>query len=106
MLMFSGNFAGAVAVVICQTVYTNGLSALIPTYAPDVDPQIVINAGATKVRDVVSPEQLAGVMTAYAKSIDNVWYLDCGLAAVVFVFGWLLGFKDIRQKSEDGKPHN
>lgn len=100
MLMFSGNFFGAVAVVICQTVYTNSLAELIPAYAPDVDPQIVINAGATKVRDVVSPNQLPEVMTAYAKSIDNIWYLDCGLAAVVFVFGWLLGFQDIRKKMD------
>lgn len=100
MLMFSGNFFGAVAVVICQTVYTNGLSDLIPTYAPDVNAQVVINAGATKVREVVSPNQLPEVMTAYAKSIDNIWYLDCGLAAVVFVFGWLLGFQDIRKKPD------
>lgn len=101
MLMFSGNFAGAVAVVICQTVYTNGLSDLIPWYAPDVDPQVVIDAGATKVREVVSSSQLPEVMKAYSKSIDNIWYLDCGLAAVVFIFGWLLGFKDIRQKLEN-----
>lgn len=100
MLMFSGNFFGAVAVVICQTVYTNSLAELIPAYAPDVDPQVVINAGATKVRDVVSPNQLPEVMTAYAKSIDNIWYLDCGLAAVVFVFGWFLGFQDIRKKMD------
>lgn len=103
MLMFSGNFSGAVAVVICQTVYTNSLSELIPWYAPDVNPQVVINAGATKVREVVSSSQLPEVMTAYAKSIDNIWYLDCGLAAVVFIFGWLLGFKDIRQKLENRK---
>lgn len=101
--MFSGNFSGAVAVVICQTVYTNSLSELIPTYAPDVNPQVVINAGATKVREVVSSSQLPEVMTAYSKSIDNIWYLDCGLAAVVFLFGWLLGFKDIRQKLENRK---
>lgn len=100
MLMFSGNFAGAVAVVICQTVYTNSLTELVPTYAPDVNPQVVIAAGATKVREVVRPNQLPGVMTAYSKSIDNIWYLDCGLAAVVFIFGWLLGFQDIRQKPD------
>lgn len=100
MLMFSGNFCGAVAVVICQTVYTNSLTELIPAYAPDVNPQVVINAGATKVREVVSPNQLPEVLTAYAKSIDNIWYLDCGLAAVVFVFGWFLGFQDIRKKMD------
>lgn len=100
MLMFSGNFCGAVAVVICQTVYTNSLSELIPAYAPDVNPDVVINAGATKIREVVSPNQLPEVLTAYAKSIDNIWYLDCGLAGVVFVFGWFLGFQDIRKKMD------
>lgn len=98
MLMFAGNFSGAVAVVLCQTVFTNSLSELIPQYAPGVDAQVVIAAGSTKVREVVSPGQLAEVMDAYAKSIARIWDLDAAIAALAFVFGWLLGFKDIRKK--------
>ncbi|KAH8765537.1 putative MFS multidrug transporter [Diaporthe sp. PMI_573] len=98
MLMFAGNFSGAVAVVLCQTVFTNSLSELITQYAPGIDAQLVIDAGSTKVREVVSPDQLPEVMDAYAKSIARIWDLDAAIAALAFVFGWLLGFKDIRKK--------
>ncbi|ROW05847.1 hypothetical protein VMCG_05198 [Cytospora schulzeri] len=106
MLMFTGNFFGAVAVVLCQTIFTNSLSELVPKYAPSVDPQVVIDAGSTKVREVVASDQLAEVMVAYAKSIDRTWYFDAAIAALAFVFGWLLGFKDIRKKREDEKSQN
>lgn len=96
--MFAGNFSGAVAVVLCQTVFTNSLSELIPQYAPGVDSQLVIDAGSTKVREVVTPNQLPDVMDAYAKSISRIWDLGAAIAALAFVFGWLLGFKDIRKK--------
>jgi hypothetical protein len=101
LIMFLGNFSGAVAVVLCQTIFTNSLFELVPQYAPDVDPGVVIAAGSTKVRDVVAPGQIAQVLVAYAKSIDRTWYLTTAVTALAFVFAWLLGFQDIRKKPED-----
>lgn len=106
MLIFSGNFFGAVAVVLCQTIFTNSLSELIPQYAPGVDAQAIIDAGSTKFREVVASDQLAEVMVAYAKSIDRTWYFDAAIAALAFVFGWLLGFKDIKKKPDGEKGHS
>lgn len=106
MLMFTGNIFGAVAVVLCDTIFNNSLTELIPKYAPGVDPQVVINAGSTKVRQVVSSDQLAGVLVAYAKSIGRDWYFDASIAALAFIIGWFLGFKDIRKKPEEVKSQS
>lgn len=86
--MLTGCFVGVVAAVLCQMVFTNSLSELNPRYASEVDPQIVINAGSTKVREATASDQLAGFMVAYAKSIDRKWHFDAAIAALAFVFGW------------------
>ncbi|KAK6064073.1 major facilitator superfamily transporter [Seiridium cupressi] len=106
MIMFIGNFAGAVAVVLSQTIFTNSLLELIPQYAPEVDPGVVIAAGSTKIREVVATGRIAQVLVAYAKSVDRTWYLTAAIAAVPFFFGWLLGFQDIRQKTKDEETSN
>jgi hypothetical protein len=90
-----------IAVVLCQTIFTNSLVELIPKYAPGVDPEIVIEAGSTKVRDVVGPDHISQVLVAYAKSLDRTWYFGVALAALPFFFAWLLGFQDIRQKPKN-----
>ncbi|KAK9774085.1 putative Major facilitator superfamily (MFS) profile domain-containing protein [Seiridium cardinale] len=106
IIMFIGNFAGAVAVVLSQTIFTNSLLELIPQYAPEVDPGVVIAAGSTKVREVVATSQIAQVLVAYAKSVDRTWYFTAAIAAVPFFFGWMLGFQDIRQKTKHEETSN
>lgn len=104
LLTFSQTFGGAVFLAIGETVLTNTLTTDIPTYAPAVNPTVVIDAGAAGIRDVVSdPIQLAGVIQAYAKSVDNVFYLTVGCSCAVFLASWGMGWKDIRQKKETKK---
>ncbi|KAK9319613.1 putative HC-toxin efflux carrier [Lipomyces orientalis] len=104
LISFSQNFGGAVLLAIGETVLTNGLKSNVPKYAPDVDPAIIIAAGATGIRDVVSNStQLAGVIRAYATSVDSIFYLAAACGCVVFVAGWGMGWKDIRKK-EEAKP--
>ena len=42
-------------------------------------------------------------LVAYAKSVDRVFYLTAGAAVGCFVFGWSMGFKDIRKKNQVSK---
>lgn len=101
--MFSQTFAGALFLSFSDTIFTNSLSTLIPTYAPSVDPQTIINAGATDFRTYVSESQLGGVLLAYAKSVDRVFYLTTGMACGCFFFSFFMGWKDIRTKKSVSK---
>jgi hypothetical protein len=103
LLMFGQAFGGALFLSFCDTIFTNGLKNLIPKYAPSVDPQIVINAGATGFRAKINATELPGVLLAYAKTVDRVFYLTAGLAAACFLSGWFMGFKDIRKKNQVSK---
>ncbi|KAJ9190997.1 hypothetical protein DTO164E3_9055 [Paecilomyces variotii] len=98
VLMFCQTLGGAIIVTIADTIFNNSLKTEIPRYSPSVNAETVISAGAAAIRDVVSPKDLQGVLLAYSKSVDHVFYLAAGLAVGFFCFGWGLGWKDIRKK--------
>ncbi|KAJ9144167.1 MFS general substrate transporter [Pleurostoma richardsiae] len=100
ILMFMQNFLGATTIAISQTIFTNGLVNLIPKYASSVDPHVVINAGSSAVREVVPSGMIAGVLKAYASSLDRIFYFTAGLSVPSFMLAWLLGWQDIRLKPE------
>jgi hypothetical protein len=103
LVMFSQSFAGAIFLSFSETIFTNSLKALIPKYAPSVDPQTIINAGATGFRTKVQGSDLANVLIAYAKSVDRVFYLTVGAAAGCFIFAWGMGWRDIRKRNQVSK---
>ena len=103
LLMFSGSFFGALFLSFSDTIFTNSLKSLIPEYAPTVDAQVVINAGASGFRTGLDGDELINVLIAYAKSIDRVFYLIAGASVGCFAFSWAMGWKDIRQKKTNSQ---
>lgn len=100
LIIFSQNFGGAILLTFADTIFTNSLKSELPRYAPSVNPEVVIVAGATAIRTVVTKNELAGVLEAYAKSVDHVFYLTVGAAVCCFCFAWGMGWKDIRKKKQ------
>ena len=103
VVMFSQSFGAALFLSLAETVFSNSFGHLISQYAPTVNGQSVIDAGATGFRAIVSGRDLAGVLTAYAKSIDRVFYLEAGLGVGCFAFAWRMGWKDLKKKKEVSK---
>lgn len=103
MLQFCQTFGGALYLSFSSTIFTNSLRVLIPEYAPSADANAVINAGANEFAKVVTENQLANVLMAYAKSVNRVFYLTTGTGVACFVFAWGMGWKDIRVKKELSK---
>jgi hypothetical protein len=101
LLSFSQTFGGAVFLTVGGTIFTNSLSVILPTYAPGVDPEAVIAAGGTGLRQLISnPKLLAGVLIAYGKAVDRVFYLALGCACATFLSSLGMGWNDIRKKEE------
>lgn len=103
LVTFSQSFGAALFLSLAETIFSNSFGNLISDYAPLVDGQSVIDAGATGFRKVVSGTDLAGVLTAYAKSIDRVFYLAAGAGVGCFVFAWGMGWKGLKKKKESSK---
>jgi hypothetical protein len=101
LLTFTQTLGGAVMLTCGETIFTNSLRETIPTYANGVNPEAIIAAGATGFRGIITnPTQLAGVLIAYSKSIDRVFYLAIGCSCACFFCAWGMGWKDIRKKSK------
>jgi hypothetical protein len=103
LVMFSSTLGGALFLSFSQTVLTNSLRSLIPQYAPNVDPEAIVAAGATGFRAIVSSADLPGVLVAYSKSLDRVFYLCAGASAGVFFASFGMGWKNIKPKKEVAK---
>lgn len=97
IVIFSQLFGGALFLSFAQTEFTNGLTTLIPVHAPGVNPQTVIEAGASAVRQAVPEAALEGVLEAYNTTINRVFYLAAASAAAMFIFCWGLGWKSIKK---------
>ncbi|KAK4208432.1 major facilitator superfamily domain-containing protein [Rhypophila decipiens] len=98
-LIFAQNMLTAIWLTIANTIFNNSLRTLIPEYAPSIDPQTVVDAGATGIRSVVPDGPvLEQLLSAYSKAIDKTFYISSASLAVSLFFVWGTGWKDIRKK--------
>lgn len=100
LLVFGQTFGGSVFISIANAVFNNMLKRELKVEVPHVDVDLIISAGATGIRTVVSAEDLPGVLTAYSLAVDYVFYLATAGAVLMFVFSWGMGWKDIRKKEQ------
>lgn len=100
LLVFSQYLGSAVFLALANTIFGTGLRSELAARAPDANAEAIIGAGATAFRKFVSPEALPGVLSAYSVAVDRVFYFTAGLGALMFVFSWGMGWKDIREKKK------
>jgi hypothetical protein len=97
LVMFSQNMGAALFLSFAQTILSTTLTHELPVLAPGVNAQAVIAAGASKFRDVVSKALLPGVLLAYDRAIDRVFYLATGSAVMAFVVCLGMGWKSVKK---------
>ncbi|KAH8897375.1 MFS general substrate transporter [Thozetella sp. PMI_491] len=103
-MTFCQYMGGTVAQVAAQAIFNNSMKKMTDQYAPGVDAEAMIQAGARSFRQLVSADQLPNVLVAYCKSINSVMYLGVGLGIASFLFSWGMGWRDIRQGKGADKP--
>ncbi|RFU29963.1 hypothetical protein B7463_g6351, partial [Scytalidium lignicola] len=103
LLVFSQNLGGALFLSFDETAFSNGLDQALPKFAPNVDPQAIIAAGATGFRAVIPKAAVGGVLNAYSRAISHVFYIAAAAAAVLTIVSLGMGFKNIKKKGDE-KP--
>jgi len=98
LTVFSQSFGAAVFLSIAELIFSNSFRDLLTKKAPSVNAQKVVEAGATAFRQIVPSSDLAGVLDAYADSIDRVFYMAAAMAAACFVFAFGMGWKNLKKK--------
>jgi len=99
ILIFAQNFGGAVWLAFAQTAFDNSLKEAIPQYAPGISFQDVLAAGASGIRSKLPHDLIPGVVLAYSKSLNHVFYLTTGAAFGALIFSFGMGWKKIAKKA-------
>lgn len=84
---------GAFSISSAQCAFVNVLLSKLPTYAPGINPLLVVNTGATELRSVFDSEQLAGIVSAYMEGIKASFAVGIGMVGVAFVMSLLCPWK-------------
>lgn len=102
-LSFTQFMGIAVWLVVGNTIFGEVLRAKLVEYAPNVSVEMVIGAGATAFREIVSEADLPKVLLAYSKAGNAAFYLAVAAAVGAFLSAWGLGWVDIRKKKTADK---
>ncbi|KAF8852801.1 efflux pump [Acephala macrosclerotiorum] len=98
---FGQTFGGSLALSIADILFEDGLVSGLESYAPSIDPSIIVKAGSTGFRQVVNSDQLPGVLQAYTGAIDKTFYLAAAFSGVTFVLAWGMGWHKLRKEAKD-----
>jgi hypothetical protein len=101
IIMFAQTLSGALFLTAANVLFDSGLKSFIPNYAPEVDPQAIISAGATGFRDAVSSGDLPGVLLAYSRSIGWVFIMSAALSVLAVLASFGMGWKDVRKSATE-----
>jgi hypothetical protein len=101
-VVFAQSLGPAISLALCNLVFVASLKSQLPKQAPSVDAPAVIKAGATGFRAIVPPNDLHGVLVAYANSVNRTFYLVAALAASCGIALWGMGWKDLRKNHSSG----
>lgn len=104
MVSFFQLFGGAVFIALGQTSFSNMLKQDLRKYAPGVDPVLVLESGATNIRNIVASDQVQGVLNAYNAAITKTFYIVVGASALSFLTTFGMGWKRVQRKAKLPAP--
>lgn len=98
--LFAQMFGGAVFLSVAENVFENRLVARITSQLPSLDPNVVIQAGATNLRNLIGHSNLAKMLGAYNGSLTETFYIPTVLCAIS-IFGALAAkWKSVKAPSD------
>ncbi len=96
--IFFNSLGGAVAISMAQNLFSNGLKEYLPKTAPDVNPSVVINAGATYLRMYVTKAQLPGVLLAYMGGLRKAFVISIACGSIAVICSCFVEWKSVKGK--------
>ncbi|KAH7374212.1 major facilitator superfamily transporter [Cadophora sp. MPI-SDFR-AT-0126] len=100
LISFCQTFGGTLSLSVAQNIFTCSLREGLARFAPTVDVEKVLNAGATGFRDVVQPSDVFAVTRAFDMSLRRIFYLAAALSLGCFTFVWGMGWHSVKAKRE------
>ncbi|KAJ7796748.1 major facilitator superfamily transporter [Mycena olivaceomarginata] len=102
LVLFLQSIGGSVFVSIAQNVFENKLISGIRQDVPSLDPTIVLRAGATSLKDAVTPSLVGAVIHVYNKALVNVFYVGTAAACLSLVGTVAIEWKSVKAAQPEG----
>ncbi|KAK5054658.1 hypothetical protein LTR84_001550 [Exophiala bonariae] len=99
--IFFNSLGGAVSISIAQNIFSNTLVKQIPKHTTGVDPWVIVAAGATHIKEVTPPDQLAGVLESYNLAVTTAFILAIACAGIAFILSLGFEWKSVKGKKLD-----
>lgn len=103
-VQFFQSLGGAVFVAVAQTAFQNGIIHNIARETPGVDARVLIDSGASQIRQVLADmgreDAVGAVLRAYALGLRNTFCISTAAAACAFLVSWGFRWKRIRGAGE------
>lgn len=106
LTVFAQTMGGAIFISVGQNVLTSNLVKGITQIVTDIDPQSIVNTGATDLRELVPAELLPDVLEVYNNALRQVFLISAGMAAVSVIGALGLEWKNVKKtekKAGSGK---
>jgi hypothetical protein len=97
LVVFMQTLGGAVFISVGQNVLTSHLVGGMSRLVDGLDPAVIVNTGATDLRDLVPAEQLAAVLEVYSEALRRVFLISAGLASVTILGALGLEWKSVKK---------
>ncbi|KAG9681907.1 MFS transporter, partial [Aureobasidium melanogenum] len=98
IVMFFQTLGGALFISVGQNVFTNKLVSGLKAAVPDLDPAIVLQTGATNLKNAISAQYRDGVLHAYNDALTNSFYVAVALATLSIVGSLAVEWKSVKGK--------
>ena len=105
LVMFCQQLGGAVFVSVGQSVFTNQLVKGLRGVA-GISPTVVVNTGATDLRQVVDPSNIRGVVVAYNGALTKTFTVALAMACLSIIGALCIEWKNIKPKKKTDEVEN
>jgi MFS family permease len=98
IMLFVQLFGGAIFVSAGNNIFNTRLVSNLLKQVPDLDPQIVISAGATGLRNVVSAQDYPAVLLAYNDALIKAFQIGLILSCLSAIGAAAVEWKSVKNK--------
>lgn len=100
-MFFCQGLGGSVFVTIGQTVLTHSLVSNL-SKVTKLNPSLIVNTGATELRDLVPPQYLDVVLVAYDAALSDTYKVAVACAGATIIAGLTMEWKNLKGLKQGG----
>ncbi|KAL1623283.1 hypothetical protein SLS56_008388 [Neofusicoccum ribis] len=101
VVIFGQTVGGSLILLIAQNLFQNKFIGNLTSYVPDINPALVLAAGATGLEKAVPEADKAGVLQAYNDAVTTTLLVPTALAAVSILGAAIMEWKSVKGKKFD-----